>query len=414
MKRIIIVVLVLLCSMCFAYAQGASEVKSNSLTLELRQDQTFVETIYFQSHKKTVVYSGTYTFDECVLTLNATSPVERQFVFPFRLEDMIINDTDFYDALILDWDDSSLILERYDHTSETPNARHIWDDGEETTPPTCTVEGIKTYTCIVCGATKTGAISATGHTIVDGVCTTCGSSSPSPFSISRSGELKVNNKSLLPEVVEIPETIEGIAVTSIGSYAFSGCSKLLSVSIPDSVISIGSWAFRYCVNLESVVIPDSVSQIDVGAFGGCNKLENFFVDSDNQFFCSESGILFNNNRGVIVSYPSAAGDLIISDSIKTIYDGAFFGCRLTSITVSDSVTGIGQSAFSNCLGLTSISIPDSVETIGFGALLSCKNLENISFSGKKDQWKAVSKGGFWNDGVPATVVHCSDGDIEIE
>ena len=57
MKRIIIVVLVLLCSMCFAYAQGASEVKSNSLTLELRQDQTFVETIYFQSHKKTVVYS---------------------------------------------------------------------------------------------------------------------------------------------------------------------------------------------------------------------------------------------------------------------------------------------------------------------------------------------------------------------
>lgn len=555
MKRIIIVVLVLLFLMCFAYAQAAEE-KSNTITLELRGDKTFVETIYFVNHEKTVVYSGTYSFDSSILTLNATTPVERQFVFDYILSEDA-------DSITLSWDNKTIQLTRKDHTAETTNANHIWDDGIVTTAPTCVVEGIKTQTCLVCGATKTSAIPATGHFIVDGVCSKCGSSTPSPFSISRSGELKVKNKNLLPEVVEIPEAIEGIAVTSIGSYAFQGCSKLSSVSIPDSVIRIGGRAFLNCVNLESVSIPDSVSQIDVAAFGGCNKLENFFVDSDNQFFCSESGILFNNDKGIIVSYPSAAGDLMISDSIKTIYDGAFYGCKgLTRITVSHSVTDIGWYAFSNCsnlvcviipdsvtrvdsdafaycekltsieipntvtkinpstfegcsslvsivvpasvtqislsalrgcsllemisvdeenpnffaesgalynkdksslllypaakgevsilnsvsiigescfsecsdltgisipnsvkkicesaffrcLGLTGITIPESIESIGWGAFRSCENLATISFTGTKDQWKAVSKGEKWSDNVPATVVHCSDGDVEI-
>ena len=61
--------------------------------------------------------------------------------------------------------------------------------------------------------------------------------------------------------VVIPSTIDGKSVTSIGSYAFSECTSLTSVTIPDSVTSIGTWAFSDCTSLTSVTIPDSVTSM---------------------------------------------------------------------------------------------------------------------------------------------------------
>ena len=120
------------------------------------------------------------------------------------------------------------------------------------------------------------------------------------------------------------------SVTSIGSSAFSGCSGLMSVTIPDSVTSIGSSAFNGCGGLMSIIIPDSVTSIGDSAFFGCSGLTS----------------------------------ITIPDSVTNIGNSVFYGCSgLTSITIPDSVTRIGTYAFSGCSGLTSIIIPDSVTSI---------------------------------------------------
>ena len=110
-------------------------------------------------------------------------------------------------------------------------------------------------------------------------------------------------------------------MTSIGGNAFSRCTGLTSVTIPESVISIGSYAFYCCTGLTSITIPNSVTSIGAGAFDRCTGL--------------------------------------------------------TSITIPNSVTSIEYYAFLGCTGLTSITIPESVTSIGEGAFLGCTNIKTI-------------------------------------
>ena len=135
-------------------------------------------------------------------------------------------------------------------------------------------------------------------------------------------------------------------LTTIGSWAFSDCRSLRSVTIPDSVTTIGDQAFRNCISLTSVTIPDSVTTIGNNAFDWCYRLTS----------------------------------VTIPDSVTTIGDLAFYGCSsLTSVTIGDGVTTIGDEAFSGCYSLTSVTIPDSVTTIGKAAFASCSLIE---FKGK--------------------------------
>lgn len=111
------------------------------------------------------------------------------------------------------------------------------------------------------------------------------------------------------------------SVTSIGSNAFSWCSGLTSVNIPNSVTSIGDEAFRNSSELTSVNIPNSVTSIGSCAF----------------YFCS----------------------------------------GLTSVTIGNSVTEIGSDAFGGCSGLTSFTIPSSVTSIGYSVFEFCTGLESL-------------------------------------
>ena len=135
------------------------------------------------------------------------------------------------------------------------------------------------------------------------------------------------------------------SVTSIGDYAFSGCSSLTSATIPNSVTSIGRDAFYYCNSLTSVIIPDSVTSIGNEAFYRCGSLTS----------------------------------VTISDSVTSIGDFAFSGCSsLTSITIPDSVTSIGDYAFKSCGSLTSVTIPNSVTSIGHETFFCCDSLTSIT------------------------------------
>ena len=139
------------------------------------------------------------------------------------------------------------------------------------------------------------------------------------------------------------------------------------------VTSIGCGAFCYCDNLASVTIPDSVTSIGEGAFSYCSSLTAFygkFASADNRCLIVDS---------ILNSFaPAGLTSYTIPDSVTKIGDYAFCYCdNLANVTIPDSVTSIGYGAFLGCISLTSVTIPDSVTSIGVYAFSWCESLTSV-------------------------------------
>lgn len=145
-------------------------------------------------------------------------------------------------------------------------------------------------------------------------------------------------------------------VTSIGEKAFSDCSGLTSITIPNSVTNIEGWAFSNCP-LTSVHISDLESWCKI-------TFDNWDA---------------NPVRGALFLDGEEVKELVIPNSVTSIGDWGFSECRnFTSITIPNCVTSIGKWAFYNCNGLSSITIPNSVTSIGHGAFTNCSNLTSVT------------------------------------
>ncbi|MBO5673007.1 MAG: leucine-rich repeat domain-containing protein [Paludibacteraceae bacterium] len=179
---------------------------------------------------------------------------------------------------------------------------------------------------------------------------------------------------------EIKDLVIPESVTSIGDYAFLGCSSLTSVTIPESVTSIGSYAFNGCSSLTSVTIPNSVTSIGSSAFRNCSSLP-----VENNLRYADTYLVEAVNK-TLSTYS-------IKEGTKWVGGSAFYNCSsLTSITIPNSVTGIGGSAFSGCSSLNSITIPNSVTSIGGTAFYSCSSLTSITIPNSVTSigWNAFS------------------------
>jgi hypothetical protein len=244
--------------------------------------------------------------------------------------------------------------------------------------------------------TNNGTITITGYTVADGALVPSTITIPSTINylpVTSIGRRALSGTNLTG--VTIPDS-----VTSIGDKAFDNCFRLSSVTIPDSVTSIGNYAFEgsgltnvtigssvtnigagafTCYDLTSVTIPNSVTSIGDGAFLGDPNLTAITVDSLNSFYSSVDGVLFNKNQTTLIQCPGGkAGRYTIPNSVTNIGDSAFSACILQTVTIPHSVTSIGDFAFSACYDLSSVTIPHSVTSVGNGAFAECTRLSSVT------------------------------------
>ena len=157
--------------------------------------------------------------------------------------------------------------------------------------------------------------------------------------------------------IVIPEEIEGVAVTGIQGYAFSGCT-----------------------DLSSVYIPASIKTMQSGVFRGCSKLLRIDVDNTSTSYKSIDGVLYTSDME-LYAYPTGkeGSSYTLETGTKSVWPYAFSGASIESIVLPHTVTEIGQGAF-NGAKLKSVELPDSVTTVGDSVFAACKELVSVKLS----------------------------------
>ncbi|MDO5155064.1 MAG: leucine-rich repeat domain-containing protein [Eubacteriales bacterium] len=222
-------------------------------------------------------------------------------------------------------------------------AGHIFDAGKVTKQPTATATGVKTFTCTVCGKTKTESIPVIGKVQVGNEVKD--EKTGNSFEVTNTSKKTVEYTGTTDKkatTVMIPATVEigGVSykVTKIEDGAFKNNKKLKKITVGENVTTIGKNAFKNCSSLVKITIPTKTKKIGDGAFEGCKKLK--------------------------------------------------------TVSIGKNTSSIGDNAFKNCESLTKITIPNKVNSVGASAFYGCKKLKTITISSTKLTSKNVDKNAF--------------------
>lgn len=236
--------------------------------------------------------------------------------------------------------------------------------------------------------------------------------------------------------VEIPDS-----VTLISDYAFQYCKSLTKIEIPGTVKKIGNWwgnvngqIFNGCSNLKEVILEEGIEEISGRAFDSCSKvkewklpkslkrigpcafrnisveefnipenvesiaatfisssnLSRINVDSNNKYFTSVDGILFDKDNTRLIKYPENrdGNSYEVPNTVKTIDANAFISCKnLQTIVIADSVEKIGDSAFDGSK-LKTINLGGGITNISNKPFYGAWNLTNINVITENDKYES--------------------------
>ena len=168
----------------------------------------------------------------------------------------------------------------------------------------------------------------------------------------------------------------------IGKRAFSGCSRLTSLTLPAGITEIGEYAFYICSGLTSLTLPDGITSIDYSAFEGCSRLKEVrlcindnldtYLTKGHPYIDVDCGVKYYLNDKEITS-------IEIPSNVTSLGHCVFQNCSgLTSVTLPTGITEIGGSAFKNCSGLTSVTLPAGITSISNGAFKGCSGLTSLT------------------------------------
>ncbi len=309
--------------------------------------------------------------------------------------------------------------------------RQVEDEKFIASEATCSQKKTYYISC-ECGATGQDTFEVDGygfHNVINGTCTICNSSATEGLYFNNMGDyyeiaslsyycydvdiiipafydglpVKTIAMSAFSDFTRIKRITMGENITEINLGAFSGCTNLKNLVLPNKLEYIGSGAFARCSSLEEIIIPDSVKTIDACAFANCssltkitigsgvtsiaedfvlesNNLENIIVSKDNVNYCDIDGNLYSKDGTAFLTYASGkkANSFVIPETVTDVGDDAFsYNTNLNYVTIGSNVENIGSRAFKFCTGLKEIVLPGKIAYVATETFYGCTGLERL-------------------------------------
>ena len=240
------------------------------------------------------------------------------------------------------------------------------------------------------------------HDFINGVCEVCGwednSEGGLTFAINEdeTGYIVTGYLDTLESEITIPATYKNLPVTGISSDAFKNCTILKKITAPASLTKIDNFAFSGCSQLSEIYFPGVVTTVGYNAFSGCIALKNVTIGGEceefdmSAFYGCEAIETVNAPASIMPFIPKNCLRNAIVASGDNVPANSFSGAQnLTSVTLPDTITSIGNMAFFNCSQLEYLDLPAALKTVASSSFDNCTQLVKINFLGTLTDWCGI-------------------------
>ncbi|MBO5778914.1 MAG: leucine-rich repeat domain-containing protein [Clostridia bacterium] len=326
------------------------------------------------------------------------------------------------------------------------NHPHNFGEWKTVQEPSCTENGLRERRC-ACGQTESEPISATEHSMVAGVCMTCGEvnqqellefTTMQKITLSRLPDgtysVKANEQGRVAKQLAIPAEFNGKKITAIAEDAFRLNKNLTSITLPDSITSIGKSAFEGCTELRTVDLPEGVAEIGDRAFFDCGKITKLHVPAStvrigkdafgytslteltvaagNPVYHCQYNALIHTADKVLVKATEQTTQIPADGSVTVIGERAFYGVwGISKLVVPEGVTEIGREAFGGCPDLIELHLPASLTKVGEQISFGAKGgeIQHVYYGKTADDWLQLTTAVNWfSGGWDSLVFHATD------